>query len=201
MTMKELPSPPTGDYDTAGVRASVMGSEPQTWSQSPPPTSSSALSGEGSSSGHGEMESLIVNPVIPPSPPTGSSLRTHSRADSSYSRNYSFPAPPSGPPTATSAAEPFAAFEWAGKEEEVEVPPEVPTKSKGREKKRDKGKKVLGIEDGGALEGRPPPQMSKTQREKERKKRGKARIVTEHVDIIGDGFWERRPWILSGRAG
>jgi tRNA(His) guanylyltransferase len=42
--------------------------------------------------------------------------------------------------------------------------------------------------------------MSRTQREKLRKKRSKARIVIEHVDVIKDEFWERRPWILSGRA-
>lgn len=28
----------------------------------------------------------------------------------------------------------------------------------------------------------------------------KAAIVVEHVDIIKDEFWERRPWILTGRA-
>ncbi|ORY14139.1 tRNAHis guanylyltransferase-domain-containing protein [Clohesyomyces aquaticus] len=43
--------------------------------------------------------------------------------------------------------------------------------------------------------------QSRTAREKDRKKRQKARIVVEHVDFIRDEFWERRPWILSGRAG
>ena len=42
--------------------------------------------------------------------------------------------------------------------------------------------------------------QSKTQREKERKRRAKAPIVVEHVDIIKDEFWERRPWLLSDRA-
>lgn len=42
--------------------------------------------------------------------------------------------------------------------------------------------------------------ISKTQAEKERKKRQKARIAVEHVDIIKDGFWEKRPWILAGRG-
>ena len=49
-------------------------------------------------------------------------------------------------------------------------------------------------------EGR-PVEMSRTQKEKERKRRGRARIVVEHVDLIKEEFWERRPWILSGRAG
>ena len=43
--------------------------------------------------------------------------------------------------------------------------------------------------------------ISKTQQEKRRKTRAKAKIVVEHVDIIKDDFWERRPWILSGKPG
>lgn len=48
--------------------------------------------------------------------------------------------------------------------------------------------------------GQPQP-LSKTAMEKERKRRAKARIAVEHVDIIKDDFWEKRPWILTGRAG
>ncbi|OJJ63958.1 hypothetical protein ASPSYDRAFT_83994 [Aspergillus sydowii CBS 593.65] len=43
--------------------------------------------------------------------------------------------------------------------------------------------------------------VSKTQQEKLRKLRRKAQVVVEHVDIIKDEFWERRPWILSGKPG
>ncbi|KAL2847941.1 putative tRNAHis guanylyltransferase [Aspergillus pseudodeflectus] len=43
--------------------------------------------------------------------------------------------------------------------------------------------------------------ISKTQQEKIRKQRRKAQVVVEHVDIIKDEFWERRPWILSGKPG
>jgi tRNA(His) guanylyltransferase len=50
-------------------------------------------------------------------------------------------------------------------------------------------------------DGRPLIPMSKTARDKERKKKSKARIVIEHVDLIKDEFWERRPWILRGTAG
>ncbi|KAF2205318.1 tRNA guanylyltransferase [Delitschia confertaspora ATCC 74209] len=46
-----------------------------------------------------------------------------------------------------------------------------------------------------------PKHLSKTQIEKEKKKRKKARVVIEHVDLIRDEFWERRPWILKGTAG
>jgi len=43
--------------------------------------------------------------------------------------------------------------------------------------------------------------LSKTAAEKERKSRQKARVAVEHLDIIKDEFWERRPWILSNRIG
>ncbi|GJP95401.1 tRNA guanylyltransferase [Aspergillus niger] len=42
---------------------------------------------------------------------------------------------------------------------------------------------------------------SKTQQEKIRKLRRKVQVVVDHVDIIKDEFWERRPWILSGKPG
>jgi tRNA(His) guanylyltransferase len=42
---------------------------------------------------------------------------------------------------------------------------------------------------------------SRTRTEKLRKARAKARVIVEHVDIIKDGFWEKRPWILSGKPG
>ena len=42
--------------------------------------------------------------------------------------------------------------------------------------------------------------MSRTQRDKDRKKRSKATVLMEHVDIIKDEFWEKRPWILSGKT-
>ena len=37
---------------------------------------------------------------------------------------------------------------------------------------------------------------SKTQTNKEKKKKQKAVITVEHVDIIGDAFWDARPYIL-----
>jgi tRNA(His) guanylyltransferase len=44
-------------------------------------------------------------------------------------------------------------------------------------------------------------ELSKTAAEKERKKRAKVGVAVQHIDIIQDDFWSRRPWILSGRAG
>jgi tRNA(His) guanylyltransferase len=43
--------------------------------------------------------------------------------------------------------------------------------------------------------------LSKTQLEKLRKDKAKARVVVKHLDIIKDDFWERRSWILSGKVG
>jgi len=43
--------------------------------------------------------------------------------------------------------------------------------------------------------------ISKTQKEKMKKARQKAEIVVEHVDVIKDEFWLRRPWLFSGKPG
>jgi tRNA(His) guanylyltransferase len=46
-----------------------------------------------------------------------------------------------------------------------------------------------------------PVQQSKTQNETDRKRRAQAPIVVEHLDIIKDDFWDRRPWLLSNKPG
>ncbi|KAM0248400.1 hypothetical protein ACHAQJ_009474 [Trichoderma viride] len=46
-----------------------------------------------------------------------------------------------------------------------------------------------------------PVAQSKSQAEKDKKRRTKAKVVVEHIDIIRDEFWDRRPWILSGKPG
>ncbi|KAJ5682686.1 tRNAHis guanylyltransferase Thg1, partial [Penicillium macrosclerotiorum] len=43
--------------------------------------------------------------------------------------------------------------------------------------------------------------QSRSQQDKLKKLRRKAQVVVDHVDIIKDDFWERRPWILSGKPG
>jgi len=48
------------------------------------------------------------------------------------------------------------------------------------------------------VEGR---EKSKTQQDKERKRRAKVPVVVEHVDIIRDEFWEKRHWLLSNHPG
>lgn len=46
-----------------------------------------------------------------------------------------------------------------------------------------------------------PIVQSNTQAEKDRKKREKARVLVDHLDIIKDDFWVRRPWLLSNKPG
>lgn len=53
----------------------------------------------------------------------------------------------------------------------------------------------------GAKPEEPKKEISKTQLEKERKRRQKARVVVKHEDIIKDGFWKERPWLLAGKGG
>jgi len=50
-------------------------------------------------------------------------------------------------------------------------------------------------------EGEDDISISKTQKEKMKKARQKAKIIIEHIDIIKDEFWLRRPWLLSGKPG
>lgn len=47
----------------------------------------------------------------------------------------------------------------------------------------------------------PSSAQSRTQEANDRKRRAKARILVEHMDIIRDDFWERRPWLLSNKPG
>ncbi|TRX94937.1 hypothetical protein FHL15_004022 [Xylaria flabelliformis] len=46
-----------------------------------------------------------------------------------------------------------------------------------------------------------PVKQSKTQDENDKKRRNKARVIIEHLDIIKDDFWDRRPWLLSNKPG
>ena len=41
------------------------------------------------------------------------------------------------------------------------------------------------------------PELSRTQKEKERTPRVRASIKIAHTDIIKDDFWNQRPWLLS----
>ncbi|GLI71843.1 tRNA-His guanylyltransferase [Penicillium ochrochloron] len=47
----------------------------------------------------------------------------------------------------------------------------------------------------------PEAKQSRSQQDKLKKLRRKAQVVVDHIDIIKDDFWDRRPWILSGKPG
>jgi tRNA(His) guanylyltransferase len=49
--------------------------------------------------------------------------------------------------------------------------------------------------------GKSADPTSKTQIERERKRKQKATITEEHVDIIGDAFWHAHPYILASKRG
>ncbi len=72
------------------------------------------------------------------------------------------------------------------------------TKSGGQYELVEPGTHNTAVEADGLAE---PIQQSKTQAENDRKRRAKARIVVEHLDIIKDDFWDRRPWLLSNKPG
>lgn len=57
------------------------------------------------------------------------------------------------------------------------------------------------IEDESSARTAEEQMISKTQEEKDKKRRAKARITVQHVDVIRDEFWERRPWLLSNKPG
>ncbi len=43
--------------------------------------------------------------------------------------------------------------------------------------------------------------LSRTQADKLRKRRAKADVVVYSGDLVKDGFWQQRPWILEGGVG
>ena len=56
-------------------------------------------------------------------------------------------------------------------------------------------------QESGQAAGNEKQQPSKTQAEKERKRKQKAVIAVEHVDVIKDEFWDKRPWLLANSRG
>lgn len=46
-----------------------------------------------------------------------------------------------------------------------------------------------------------PVEKSKSQAEKEKKMHRTAGVVIDHVDLIQEAFWEKRPWIQTNKPG
>jgi hypothetical protein len=143
---------------------------------------------------------------IQPTAPLKDSPR--SKAKASPSPTYaSFPTPPNHSVATFAQVKPQASDSPAHPPRSTSLNPKTKARptiatqpieslpKKGKHKVTEQGGWAAGIGEGG---GRPSHQ-SRTQRDKERKKRSKAKVLVEHVDIIRDEFWEKRPWILSGK--
>ncbi|EWC43879.1 hypothetical protein DRE_07256 [Drechslerella stenobrocha 248] len=85
-----------------------------------------------------------------------------------------------------------AVSDLAGEEEGEGEKDEVADESK-EEKKEASSSRTQPLE---AMQGK-----SRAQQKREAKKLAKAEVVIEHVDIIKDAFWEKRPWILHWTLG
>ncbi|KAF1831170.1 Thg1-domain-containing protein [Decorospora gaudefroyi] len=208
---KALPSPPVTTEDEIRARDKVSGTK--TWQQQQQQEWSMQASAQQRTSSsqvpsdenpgttqmntvpHKDMMAPLRLPHSEPPPPTSSSPSTAAAPKSQpYPTTQPFPSATPPPPLRDVSS----------------ALPKVSSSSKTRKTNKDDSKKKSGgrmTKSGGwaaagmaTNEGR-PVQMSRTQRDKERKKRNRAAVIMEHVDIIKDEFWEKRPWILSGRMG
>ncbi|KAI4953627.1 hypothetical protein J4E91_002475 [Alternaria rosae] len=213
---KALPSPPMSAEEEMRTREKVKGNSPrQDWgkyaingSESPQrrPSDSDNRAGQG----WGGAQDHISHPGI-------AELHAFSTPTQSAPTSATLPYPHSGPDlhtlisstsTAGPSSQPFPTSRpsTSSRNKDTSIP--KPSKSNSSKTRPDKGKqpqsetndKAAATAPQQANEGRPVP-MSRTQRDKDRKKRSKATVLMEHVDIIKDEFWEKRPWILSGKTG
>ncbi|CAN9329849.1 Thg1 C terminal domain-containing protein [Alternaria alternata] len=219
---KALPSPPMSAEEEMRTREKVKGNSPQQeWNryaiastngtESPQRRTSDSdnrgghVWGQGNVSHPGIAELHAVSTPTHSAPTSASLQYPHSSPDihtllssttstGSSSQNYatSHPLPSSRPST--------------GRNKDVNRP--NPSKSNSSKTKPDKGKQPQPETGSRAVVANPqqtnegrPVHMSRTQKDKDRKKRSKATVLMEHVDIIKDEFWEKRPWILSGKTG
>ncbi|KAI4684798.1 uncharacterized protein J4E88_004239 [Alternaria novae-zelandiae] len=212
---KALPSPPMSAEEEMRTREKVKGNSPrQDWSKyaingSESPQRRPSDSDNRAGQGWGTQDH-ISHPGI-------AELHAFSSPTQSAPTSATLPYPHSGPDlhtliSSTSAAGPSSqAFptsrpSTSSRNKDASVP--KPSKSNSSKARPDKGKQPQSETNGKAAatapqqanEGWPVP-MSRTQRDKDKKKRSKATVLMEHVDIIKDDFWEKRPWILSGKTG
>jgi hypothetical protein len=206
-TNKALPSPPMSVAEEMRTREKVIGSSsPQDWPisstfrDSPP----RGLNDSFKRAGQVWPEENMTHPGIAelPAPAPAPGPTSHQRSSSvsaTLTQPYQSP-----DVEALSAAS-----------QQLDIQPIAPLKDSPRSKGKAFNPKSPAVRDvsGPAVselggwaaatytgEGR-PVQQSRTQKDKERKKRSKAKVLIEHVDVIKDEFWEKRPWILSGKTG
>ncbi|KAH6642836.1 tRNAHis guanylyltransferase-domain-containing protein [Boeremia exigua] len=185
-TNKELPSPPGGDGRVFNDPNKRKGSTGWQYDEHPGIAELPANSAR-----HSRQQSQPV----PASNEWGSYAHVYDTLQSSVPGTQ--PSASTDGRLATSAREKSSSKRHAPTKSEVKS---EKRKSKDLSKSDSKNKTRPAAADPAAITGQ-PLQMSRTQKEKDRKRRSKARIITEHVDLIKDDFWEKRPWILSGKAG
>lgn len=229
-TNKALPSPPMNVAEEMRTREKVMGgSSPKEWSMYPTPRDSPPRGSIDDAKRSGQVwpDGEIGHPGIAELPAIsakGSSSHSHQRS-SSVSATLTQPfQSPDVEALAAAASHPHPHSHPQPQAPETEIQPTAPLKDSPRSKAKatmakspivnnfnhapsssHKGKDALTELGGWAAsthtgEGR-PVQQSRTQKDKDRKKRSKAQVLIEHVDVIKDEFWEKRPWILSGKTG
>ncbi|KAI4674224.1 uncharacterized protein J4E84_010730 [Alternaria hordeiaustralica] len=212
---KALPSPPMSAEEEMRTREKVKGNSPrQDWSKyaingSESPQRRPSDSDNRAGQGWGTQDH-ISHPGI-------AELHAFSTPTQSAPTSATLPYPHSGPDlhtliSSTSAAgpssQPFPTSRPSTSSRNKDSSTHKPSKSNSSKARPDKGKQPQSETNGKAAatapqqanEGWPVP-MSRTQRDKDKKKRSKATVLMEHVDIIKDDFWEKRPWILSGKTG
>jgi hypothetical protein len=218
---KALPSPPMNAEEELRTREKVGGSSPQQeWSmynsQESPQRRTSDLDNRGGKvwtnqdTGHpgiAELPAVSTRPRATPSrlnsAPTSATLHSPYQTPDVQALASSSAAPdPKSQPYSTTL--PFSSANIIPPLRDTIIP-KAKTFNKTKDSKA-RAETTKQLENGNWAaatqpnEGR-PVQMSRTQRDKERKKRSKAAVLMEHVDIIKDEFWEKRPWILSGKTG
>ncbi|KAH7390747.1 tRNAHis guanylyltransferase-domain-containing protein [Phaeosphaeria sp. MPI-PUGE-AT-0046c] len=222
-TNKALPSPPMSNEEEMRTREKVMGSGPQDWSMYPTTRDSPPRGPDHARKRSGQVwpEDEVPHPGIAELPATTG--RSPAPVSASLHQPFFTPefgalasssptskspvddiqptallkdsprskATPTFPPTAAAAATANTSNS-SSKHTSTSLP-----SKKDTSKLTEQGGWAAGTYEGD--QGR-PVQQSRTQRDKERKKRSKAKVLIEHVDIIKDEFWEKRPWILSGKV-
>jgi hypothetical protein len=202
-TNKALPSPPLNNAEEMRTREKVIGSSsPQDWVNSStfrdsPPRDPAKRSG-------------LVWPDDPVAHPGIAELpvpSAHKRASSvsaTLTQSYQSPDMPAlmaAAQTAEAPIQPTASLKDSPRSKAKAFSAKSPATATPRDVKipaRPNAELGGWAASTHASEGR-PVQQSRTQKDKERKKRSKAKVLVEHVDVIKDDFWEKRPWILSGK--
>jgi hypothetical protein len=211
---KALPSPPMSAEEEMRTREKVKGNSPQQdWNKyainghESPQRRTSDTDNRGGQAwapqdhiSHPGIAELHAFSVPTQSAPTSASLQyPHTSPDMHTLLSSTSTAGPSSQPHAASRPS-------TSRNKSTNLPnPSDSTSSrtkpdKGKQPRVERGSSAAATASQQANEGRPVP-MSRTQRDKDRKKRSKATVLMEHVDIIKDEFWEKRPWILSGKTG